>query len=55
MVQLSPAKLCMGRQMRTLVPQIDHFLIPTWPYLEEFRKKDQTRKQNMRNHFNQRH
>ena len=52
---LSPAELCMGRRMRTLVPQTDNFLIPTWPYLEEFRKKDQTRKQNMRNHFNQRH
>ncbi len=44
---LSPAELCMGRRMRTLVPQTDNFLIPTWPYLEDFCKKDQTRKQNM--------
>ncbi len=45
----------MGRRIRTLVPQTDNFLIPTWPYLEEFRKKDHTRKQNMRNHFDQHH
>ena len=37
---ISPAELLMGRQLRTALPQVDDLLLPKWPYLDEFRRKD---------------
>lgn len=37
---LSPAELCMDRAIRSHLPQTRHNLIPLWPYMQKFRKKD---------------
>ena len=52
---ISPAELLMGRQLRTALPQVDDLLLPKWPYLDEFRRKDVEFKQKQKQNFDSRH
>ncbi len=52
---LSPAELCMGRKIRTTIPQSNQLLIPKWPYLQEFRQKNKVFKQKQVDNYNKRH
>ena len=52
--ELSPAELCMGRRLRTSVPQTDTMLIPQWPYLKGLRELDK-QKQKQKENFDLRH
>ena len=52
---LSPAELCMGRKLRTPIPQTDKLLVPEWPYLELFRAKNREYKERQQTNFNRRH
>ena len=38
---LSPTQLLIGRRIRTVVPEADGVLVPSWPNLTEFRKVDE--------------
>ena len=51
----SPAQLLMGRQLRTDIPNPKNQLIPQWPYLQEFREKDDEYKAKQRRDYNDRH
>lgn len=51
----SPAELLMGRRLRTRVPQLPDQLMPTWPYLEDFRKQNQKFKAKQKWDFDKRH
>ena len=51
---LSPAELCMGRRLRTFVPQADKLIVPQWPYLADFRKLDQEYKRKQKQNFDRR-
>ena len=51
---LSPSELCMGRRLRTTVPQTKQQLIPTWPYLTRFRAANAELKAKQKN-FDRRH
>lgn len=42
----SPAELCMGRRIRTAVPQSNAMLIPKWSYLREFKEKTNGNRRN---------
>lgn len=53
--QLSPAELLMGRCIRTPVPQTDDQLVPKWPYLQEFKKRNREFKERQEKDFNRRH
>ena len=53
--QRSPAELLMGRRLRTCIPQIPEQLIPTWPYLEEFKKLNLKVKKKQKRDFDKRH
>lgn len=53
--KLSPAELCMGRKVRTTVPQTNHHLIPKWPYLDKFREENRKFKQSQKRNFDKRH
>ena len=50
---LSPAELSMGQRLRTQLPCTD--LIPQWPYLEEFREKNESFKKKQERDYNRRH
>ena len=52
---ISPAELLMGRQLHTALPQVDDLLLPKWPYLDEFRRKDVEFKQKQKQNFDSRH
>ncbi len=52
---LSSAELCMGRKIRTIIPQSNQLLIPKWPYLLEFRQKNKVFKQKQVDDYNKRH
>ena len=52
---LSPTELCMGRRMRTLVPQTRKQLVPNWPYLQTFRKKNKRFKEAQKKNFDREH
>ena len=52
---LSPAQLLMGRHIRTSLPQSDKHLIPEWPYLQEFRERNQSFKEKQKQDFDRRH
>ena len=45
---LSPAELCMGRQIRITVPQLLKHLVPKWTYLPEFQKNNARFKEDRR-------
>ena len=52
---LSPCELLMGRKVRTLLPQVEEHLDPTWPYLEDFQKKGRVFKTKQKRDFDRRH
>ena len=52
---LSPAELCMGRRIRTTVPQTKASLVPQWPILTEFRRLNDEVKAKQKRQFDRRH
>ena len=52
---LSPAELCMGRKIRTPIPQTDKALCPDWKYLATFRERNHEFKETQGKNFNKRH
>ena len=52
---LSPAELSMGRKIRSTVPQTNKQLVPKWPYLAEFRRKNEGFKTKQKQNFDARH
>ena len=52
---LSPTQLLMGRTIRTVVPEADGVLIPSWPNLTEFRKVDEQYKKKRKSQYDKRH
>ena len=51
----SPAKLLMGRRIRTDVPQLKDNLIPKWEYVCYFRSLDEKYKQIQKENYDRRH
>ena len=51
----SPAELLMGRRIRTRVPRLKEQLVPSWPYLEEFRKQNDKFKAKQKRDYDKRH
>ena len=51
----SPAELCMGRHLRSNIPQTNESLTPDWPYLDTFRDEDRHFKQRQKEDFDRRH
>ena len=51
----SPAKLCMGRRLRTSVPQTDSMLVPRWSYLEKFRESEKQYNIKQKENFDSKH
>ena len=49
---LSPAELCMGRKIRTPIPQSDEALCPDWKYLATFRERNHEFKEMQGKNFN---
>ena len=52
---LSPAELCMGRRVRTSLPQSSEQLRPQWPYLPDFEKLNKQFKKQQKRGFDRRH
>ena len=52
---LSPAELCMGRRIRTSVPQATKQLIPKWDYLAEFERSNRAFKDKQKRNYDNRH
>ncbi len=52
---LSPRELLMGRQVRTPLTQMDEQLIPTRPYLRQFRHQNEEFKERQKKDFDRRH
>jgi len=48
---LSPAELCMGRQIRTTVPQQIKHLLSQWAYLPKFKRGNVEFKEEQKIHF----
>jgi transposase InsO family protein len=53
--KLTPTQLLMGRKARTLLPTMDECLIPQWPDLNDFKKKDSEFKRQQKCHYDRRH
>lgn len=51
----SPAELCMGRRIRTTVPQSNVMLIAQWSYLREFKEKNAEFNRKQKEQFDRRH
>ena len=51
----SPAELCLGRNLRTDIPQARKNLIPGWAYLKRFREDDKVFKSGQKKNFDKRH
>ena len=51
----NPAELCMGRNIRSTVPQTKSLLIPQWSYLPEFRKRNADFKEKQKVQFDRQH
>jgi hypothetical protein len=49
--RFSPAKLLMGRKLRTNIPQHTQELVPHWSYLPDFHKKEAAFKAKQKNHY----
>ena len=52
---LSPAELCMGRRLRTSVPQTDSMLVPQWSYLQKFKESEKQYKAKQKENFDNKH
>ena len=52
---LSPSELLMGRKMRSTLPQLTENLIPKWPFLKEFQKRNLLFKQKQKQYYDLRH
>ena len=52
---LSPAELCMGRKVRSTIPQLNHHLVPKWSYMASFRKQNATFKDKQKENYDNRH
>ena len=52
---LSPARLLMGRQLRTTLPQAPDHMKPEWPYLEKLHAEDMDFKLRQKANFDKRH
>ncbi|MGH0127348.1 UNVERIFIED_CONTAM: hypothetical protein FKN15_039378 [Acipenser sinensis] len=53
--QESPARLLMGRRIRTTVPTLKQNLIPEWPDLNVVRQNDTKAKQSYEKYYNRKH
>ena len=53
--KLSPAKLLMGRRLKTDIPQTKELLVPIWPHLNDFAEKDRQYKERQKKDFDRRH
>ena len=51
----SPAELCMGRKLRTNLPQLTKTLVPEWSYLDKFYQDEERYKKRMKRDFDRRH
>jgi len=51
----SPAELCMGRRIRTTVPQTKRMLTKQWSFLPEFWQKNAQFKEKQKEQFDHRH
>ena len=51
----SPAELLMGRRLKTNLPLVREQLVPCWPYLSEFRRKDREYKKKQKLNYDSRH
>ena len=51
----SPAELCMGRKLRTNLPQVLSALVPDWTYLDQYGEADKLSKERLKRNFDQRH
>ena len=52
---LSPSQLLMGRRLRTVVPETDKILSPSWPHLTEFQEVDKWYKKKLKQQYDRRH
>lgn len=52
---LSPAELLMGRRLRSNIPLQTSQLVPTWNYLDKFKKDNRHFKEMQKEHFDRRH
>ena len=52
---LSPSELCMGRKLRTTIPQTKLQLTPNWTYLSEFKMDNANLKEKQKENFDHRH
>ena len=52
---LSTSELLMGRKMRSTLPQLTENLIPKWPFLKEFQKRNLLFKQKQKQYYDLRH
>jgi len=52
---VSPAELCMGRRLRTTLPQIPQTFVPDWTYLDKFYQAERCYKERMKKDFDKRH
>ena len=52
---ISPARLLMGRSLRTNLPQLKEHLTPKWEYLEEFRRYNSDYKRKQKRYYDIRH
>ena len=53
--ELSPAELLMGRRIRSDLPQSRQTLTPQWPYLQEFKVRNEEYKLRQKRDFDHRH
>ena len=51
----SPAELCMGRKLRTNLPQLTKTLVPEWSNLDKFYQDEGRYKKRMKRDFDRRH
>ena len=52
---LSPSELCMGRRLRTTIPQTKQQLIPSWSYLAQFKSANAQQKAKQKENFDSRY
>lgn len=52
---LSPSELSQGRRIRSDIPQTKEMLIPGWPFMEDFRRRDKDFKRKQKENFDRRH
>ena len=52
---LSPAKLLMGRRLKTDMPKVQQLLVRNWPHLEGFKQKDIQLKLQQKQNYDRHH